>query len=156
MSGNLSLSERADALERKMSDELDVALSKSALFNMADGKLGATNMGGDPATRGGDAGKSLLEIPDEIVGGLGADRQPDCARPDACCTQFVVAQLTMGRAGGVDDQALRVSDVRQMRPERDAADEVLSAGATALVAGTAVFKGGPGAYADNIRALRGG
>jgi len=32
----------------------------------------------------------------------------------------------------------------------------IEAGATALVAGTAVFKGGPGAYADNIRALRGG
>jgi ribulose-phosphate 3-epimerase len=32
----------------------------------------------------------------------------------------------------------------------------LSAGATALVAGTAVFKGGASAYAGNIRALRGG
>ena len=32
----------------------------------------------------------------------------------------------------------------------------VSAGATALVAGTAVFKGGPEKYADNIRALRGG
>jgi len=31
----------------------------------------------------------------------------------------------------------------------------ISAGATALVAGTAVFKGGPDRYADNIRALRG-
>jgi ribulose-phosphate 3-epimerase len=31
----------------------------------------------------------------------------------------------------------------------------VSAGATALVAGTAVFKGGPSQYADNIRALRG-
>jgi ribulose-phosphate 3-epimerase len=31
----------------------------------------------------------------------------------------------------------------------------IAAGATALVAGTAVFKGGPAAYADNIRALRG-
>jgi len=31
----------------------------------------------------------------------------------------------------------------------------LGAGATALVAGTAAFRGGPGAYADNIRALRG-
>ncbi len=30
----------------------------------------------------------------------------------------------------------------------------LDAGATALVAGTAVFKGGPSAYADNIAALR--
>jgi ribulose-phosphate 3-epimerase len=30
----------------------------------------------------------------------------------------------------------------------------IAAGATALVAGNAVFKGGPAAYADNIRALR--
>ena len=32
---------------------------------------------------------------------------------------------------------------------------VQAAGADALVAGTAVFKGGPGAYAANIAALRG-
>jgi len=32
----------------------------------------------------------------------------------------------------------------------------VAAGATALVAGTAVFKGGPEAYARNIRALKGG
>ena len=32
----------------------------------------------------------------------------------------------------------------------------ISAGATALVAGIAVFKGGPSKYADNIRALKGG
>ena len=31
-----------------------------------------------------------------------------------------------------------------------------AAGATALVAGTAVFKGGPAKYAENIRALKGG
>jgi ribulose-phosphate 3-epimerase len=30
----------------------------------------------------------------------------------------------------------------------------LAAGAQALVAGTAVFKGGPAAYADNIKALK--
>ena len=36
------------------------------------------------------------------------------------------------------------------------ARECLAAGATALVAGTAVFSGGQGRYADNIRALRGG
>ena len=34
--------------------------------------------------------------------------------------------------------------------------QAVDAGATALVAGTAVFRGGPGAYADNIKALRGG
>ncbi|HET9355826.1 MAG TPA: ribulose-phosphate 3-epimerase [Sphingomicrobium sp.] len=37
----------------------------------------------------------------------------------------------------------------------DTARQAVSAGATALVAGTAVFRGGPGAYADNIAALRG-
>ena len=53
MAENISLNERADALERKMSDELDVLLSKSALFNMADGKLGASNAGADLAARHG-------------------------------------------------------------------------------------------------------
>src|SRR6266498_3549294 len=47
MAENTSLSERADALERKMSDELDVLVSKSALFNLADGKLGASNTGSE-------------------------------------------------------------------------------------------------------------
>jgi ribulose-phosphate 3-epimerase len=36
------------------------------------------------------------------------------------------------------------------------ARQCVEAGATALVAGTAVFKGGPAAYAENIRALKGG
>jgi ribulose-phosphate 3-epimerase len=36
------------------------------------------------------------------------------------------------------------------------APQCVAAGATALVAGTAVFRGGPDAYAANIAALRGG
>ena len=32
---------------------------------------------------------------------------------------------------------------------------IIDAGADVLVAGTATFRGGPSAYADNIRALRG-
>jgi ribulose-phosphate 3-epimerase len=38
----------------------------------------------------------------------------------------------------------------------ETAPQCLAAGATALVAGSAVFRGGPSRYADNIRALRGG
>ena len=38
----------------------------------------------------------------------------------------------------------------------DTAPRCIDAGATILVAGSAAFKGGPGAYADNIAALRGG
>src|SRR5438046_4857913 len=43
--------------------------------------------------------------------------------------------------GGIDDST---------------AAQAVAAGASVLVAGTAAFRGGPGAYADNIRALRGG
>jgi ribulose-phosphate 3-epimerase len=39
--------------------------------------------------------------------------------------------------------------------DRDTAREAVGAGATALVAGTAAFRDGPAAYADNIKALRG-
>ena len=53
MAKNASLNERADALERKMSDELDVLISKSALFNSADGKLGASNTGSDLTAKSG-------------------------------------------------------------------------------------------------------
>ena len=38
--------------------------------------------------------------------------------------------------------------------DRVTAPLAIDAGATALVAGTAVFRGGPSAYADNIRALK--
>jgi ribulose-phosphate 3-epimerase len=38
----------------------------------------------------------------------------------------------------------------------ETARQAVDSGATALVAGTAVFRGGPSAYADNIKALRGG
>ena len=40
--------------------------------------------------------------------------------------------------------------------DADSARRAIEAGADALVAGTAVFRGGPGAYAANIAALRGG
>ena len=40
--------------------------------------------------------------------------------------------------------------------DAETALQAVGAGATALVAGTAVFRGGPSAYASNIKALRGG
>ena len=39
--------------------------------------------------------------------------------------------------------------------DRDTAPRAIAAGADVLVAGTATFRGGPTAYAENIRALRG-
>jgi ribulose-phosphate 3-epimerase len=40
--------------------------------------------------------------------------------------------------------------------DSDTAQQAISAGADVLVAGTAVFRGGPAQYASNIKALRGG
>ena len=39
--------------------------------------------------------------------------------------------------------------------DAETARQAVGAGATALVAGTAVFRGGPSEYAGNIKALRG-
>jgi ribulose-phosphate 3-epimerase len=49
-------------------------------------------------------------------------------------------EITLEVDGGVDPETAR---------------QAVDAGATALVAGTAVFRGGPTAYAANIRALKG-
>ena len=40
--------------------------------------------------------------------------------------------------------------------DAETAPQAVNAGANVLVAGTAAFRGGPAAYADNIKALRGG
>jgi ribulose-phosphate 3-epimerase len=40
--------------------------------------------------------------------------------------------------------------------DTDTGPQAVNAGANVLVAGTAAFRGGPAAYADNIKALRGG
>ena len=65
-------------------------------------------------------------------------------------------------------QVAKIAALKAMIGSRDIALEVdggvtvetaplcIAAGATALVAGTAVFKGGPSAYAANIAALKGG
>src|SRR5688572_19886234 len=78
----------------------------------------------------GYAREPLLEVPDQIANRLGSDRQTDRPRSDTGSSQLVVVELPMRRAGRVNDQALRVADVRQVRPQSDAADEVLAGGAS--------------------------
>ena len=53
-----TLSDRADDLEQKLSDELDVIISRSALANMEDGRLGNSDMG--MATLAKHPGKHFL------------------------------------------------------------------------------------------------
>ena len=56
----------------------------------------------------------------------------------------------------IDTQGLDVDLEVDGGIDRETAPQVIAAGADALVAGTATFRGGPDAYAANIRALRDG
>ena len=56
----------------------------------------------------------------------------------------------------IDKQGLAVDLEVDGGVDQGNAARVIAAGADALVAGTATFRGGPDAYAANIRALRGG
>lgn len=58
MPATMSLTERADELEQKLSDVLNVIYTKSALANMEDGTLGATGMGMDNLSK--HPGKTFL------------------------------------------------------------------------------------------------
>ena len=71
---------------------------------------------------------------------------------------FIDSQLAQDRG---DPQADRQARARPIDLEvdggidRETAPRAIAAGADALVAGTATFRGGPDAYAANIAALRG-
>ena len=56
----------------------------------------------------------------------------------------------------IDKQGLDVDLEVDGGIDRETAPQAIAAGADALVAGTATFRGGPSAYAANIAALRGG
>ena len=56
----------------------------------------------------------------------------------------------------IDKQGLDVDLEVDGGIDRETAPQVIAAGADALVAGTATFRGGPSGYAANIAALRGG
>jgi ribulose-phosphate 3-epimerase len=84
--------------------------------------------------------------------------------------QILVMSVNPGFGGQsfIPSQLRKIARLRDMIEGRDIVLEVdggvdpttaracVEAGATALVAGSAVFKGGPGRYAANIAALRGG
>ena len=72
--------------------------------------------------------------------------------------KFIESQLTKISAlrAKIDASGRRIDLEVDGGVDQDNAARVIAAGADALVAGTAAFKGGPSAYADNIRALRAG
>src|SRR5262245_46834828 len=80
--------------------------------------------------RGGDTCEALFDIPDQIVNRLDAHRESNRPWTDAGRAQLFLAQLPMRRARGMDDQALGIADIGQMRPQGDAAYEILAGGTT--------------------------
>lgn len=71
--------------------------------------------------------------------------------------KFIDSQLSRIEAlrRMIDDSGREIDLEVDGGVDRTTAPRVIAAGADALVAGTATFKGGPAAYADNIAALRG-
>lgn len=71
--------------------------------------------------------------------------------------RFIDSQLSRIEAlrRMIDDSGREIDLEVDGGVDRTTAPRVIAAGADALVAGTATFKGGPDAYADNIAALRG-
>ena len=71
--------------------------------------------------------------------------------------KFISSQLTKIEAIGerIVQRGLKVELEVDGGIDAETAREAVGAGATALVAGTAAFRGGPSAYRDNIKALRG-
>src|SRR5690242_8697119 len=72
--------------------------------------------------------------------------------------KFITSQLKKieAIANRIAKQSLDVIVEVDGGVDSETAPQAIAAGATALVAGTAVFRGGPAAYAENIKALRGG
>ena len=64
-----------------------------------------------------DPREALLEVPDQIVDGFDADREPDGPRPDTGRAELLLVELPMRRAGRMDDEALGIADVREVRPQ---------------------------------------
>jgi ribulose-phosphate 3-epimerase len=71
--------------------------------------------------------------------------------------KFIASQLKKieAIANRIAKEGLQVEVEVDGGIDAETAKQAVSAGATALVAGTAVFRGGPSNYAANIRALRG-
>ena len=71
--------------------------------------------------------------------------------------KFIASQLKKieAIAGTIAARGLEIQLEVDGGIDPETARQAVDAGATALVAGTAVFRGGPSAYADNIKALRG-
>ena len=66
----------------------------------------------------------LIQIPDQVVGRLEADRQADDVVAGPRGDALLVGELPMGGRGRMQNQASRVADIRQMREQAHAFDQL--------------------------------
>ena len=100
---------------------------------------------------------------------LNPHTSPDCLRYVLDKLDLILVMSVNPGFGGqsfLSSQLAKIAEIKAMVDGRDIdiqvdggvtaanAADVVSAGANVLVAGSAVFKGGPAAYAENIAALR--
>ncbi len=100
---------------------------------------------------------------------LNPHTSPDCLRYVLDKLDLILVMSVNPGFGGqsfLSSQLAKIAEIKEMVDGRDIdiqvdggvtaanAADVVSAGANVLVAGSAVFKGGPAAYAENIAALR--
>lgn len=74
--------------------------------------------------RGGGLGERLVEIADDVVDALEADRKPQHVRPGAGGHLLLGAELAMRGRGRMDDQRAGVADVGEVREEIDGLDDL--------------------------------
>ena len=67
----------------------------------------------------------MLKIPEKIVQRFQPYRESHRSQADTGCPEVFVAELAVGRAGRVDDQAFGIAYIRQVAPESQRFDEAL-------------------------------
>src|ERR1700733_6780503 len=68
-------------------------------------------------------GQSLVDVVDDVVDVLDADRKPDRLRPDAGLHQLLVGQLAVGGGGRMDGEGLGVAQIEQPLDELERIEE---------------------------------
>ena len=68
--------------------------------------------------------KGLVDVPEDVVDGLEADRDADHVRGHPGRDLLFLVELPVGRRGGMDDEGARVADVREVAHELSRFDEL--------------------------------
>src|SRR5262249_36370514 len=75
--------------------------------------------------------QTALEIPDQIIERLDTDREPDRSTGNSCREKFIIVELPVRRAGGMNDERPPSTPMRNMTPQLQALDQRLAGSSSA-------------------------